>query len=61
VKTKEKKKVAQAFIKINDFFNKAPVIIKARKAAKLTAKPVTKPSVVRRRRNDITRGRSGKK
>jgi hypothetical protein len=55
------KKVAQAPVKVNNSFNKAPIIIKARKAAKLTTKLIAKPSVARRRRNNVTRGRGGRK
>jgi hypothetical protein len=60
-KDEEKKKVAQAPIKVNNSFNKVSVIIKARKAAKPTTKSVAKPSVVKRCRDDVTRGRSGRK
>jgi hypothetical protein len=37
------------------------VIIKARKAAKLTVKPATKLTAAKKRRNNVIRGRSGKK
>jgi hypothetical protein len=48
-----KKKVAQAPVKADESFDEAPVVIKARKAAK--------PPIVTRRRDGAGRGRGGRK
>jgi hypothetical protein len=53
VKTKEKEKAAQAPVEVADSPDEAPVVAKARKAAK--------PAVARRRRGGATRGRGGRK